>query len=297
MKTCPKCFAVNPLAATTCKQCGLPFDLTAVTFARNCPAGRHVMDPTWTICAFCKAEGRVGDDLSDNVDAGYEVHSGSAEPRKTQFEHGGRAGGGTQLEPWINPGGAPGNRGGQGSHSGTQFEGSAAGGDSASHMAGSRVSGQQVDHRKTRLDNAPPIPLRGGKADAAGQSAVKKTSFGMPGMQPGPADQRKIVGVLISYTWRPEGQIFPVREGRNWIGRDPLQADIVIEQDDALSAVNSTISFRTRFTIGDKDSMGGTYVNGEPVEDSSHPLPNYSRIRTGSTTWTFITIEPAAGEL
>ena len=29
--------------------------------------------------------------------------------------------------------------------------------------------------------------------------------------------------------------MFAVREGRNWIGRDPGQADIVIEQDETLS--------------------------------------------------------------
>ena len=42
--------------------------------------------------------------------------------------------------------------------------------------------------------------------------------------------------------------------------------------------------------------MGGTYVNGKAVEELSHPLPNYSKIRTGSTTWTFIAIEPPVVE-
>ena len=130
---------------------------------------------------------------------------------------------------------------------------------------------------------------------AADQSsgARGKTGYGGQGApQVTTGDQRKIVGILITYTWRPEGQVFPVREGRNWIGRDPAQADIVIENDDTLSSVNSTISFRNKFVIGDKDSMGGTYVNGEPVEELAHSLPNYAKIRTGSTTWTFIAIEP-----
>jgi hypothetical protein len=45
---------------------------------------------------------------------------------------------------------------------------------------------------------------------------------------PGAGDQRRII---VTYTWKPEGQIFEVREGRNRIGRDPTQCDIVIEQD------------------------------------------------------------------
>ncbi len=102
---------------------------------------------------------------------------------------------------------------------------------------------------------------------------------------------RKIVGILITYTWKPEGQVFPVREGRNLIGRDEEQCEIAVPQDTTLSATNSHITYRKSFVVGDMVSMSGTDLNGEPIEQQFRPLPNYSTVRTGSTYWTFIQIE------
>jgi len=112
--------------------------------------------------------------------------------------------------------------------------------------------------------------------------------------KPSASTERKIVGVLVTYSWTDQGQVFPVREGRNLIGSDPQRSDIVIPQDDTLSAVNSHIVFRKNFVIGDDVSMGGTDVDGEPVETTFVPLRNYARIRTGSTHWVFIAIQPTA---
>ncbi|MGB8261686.1 MAG: FHA domain-containing protein, partial [Terracidiphilus sp.] len=106
---------------------------------------------------------------------------------------------------------------------------------------------------------------------------------------------RRIVGVLVTYTWNAMGQIFPILEGRNLIGRDPDRCDIVVPQDETLSGINSHIVFRTSFTIGDDVSMCGTDVDGVPVETAFVPLRNYAQIRTGSTHWTFIAIEQPAG--
>jgi len=103
---------------------------------------------------------------------------------------------------------------------------------------------------------------------------------------------RKIVGVLITYSWQDQGQVFPVLEGRNLIGKDPNQCDICIPQDQTLSAVNTFITYRRNFIIGDKVSMSGTDVNGEPIETEFVPLHNYAKIRTGSTYWTFVAIQP-----
>ncbi|HEY1263778.1 MAG TPA: DUF805 domain-containing protein [Terriglobales bacterium] len=103
-------------------------------------------------------------------------------------------------------------------------------------------------------------------------------------------DGRKIVGFLVSYTWQQDGQIFPVREGRNLIGRDAQQCDIAVPQDETLSEINSHITFRKKFVIGDMMSMKGTELEGQAVEEQFRPLHNYARIRTGSTEWTFISI-------
>jgi len=105
---------------------------------------------------------------------------------------------------------------------------------------------------------------------------------------------RKIVGVLITYSWQESGQVFPILEGRNMIGKDPDQCDIAIPQDATLSAVNSFITYRRNFLIGDKVSMSGTDVDGEPIETEFVPLRNYAKIRTGSTYWTFVSVQPPA---
>jgi hypothetical protein len=111
---------------------------------------------------------------------------------------------------------------------------------------------------------------------------------------PGKGPERRIVGVLVTYTWKPEGQIFPVREGRNLIGRDPEQCEIAVPEDITMSSMNSHITYRKTFVAGDMVSMSGTDINGEPIEQQFRSLPNYATLRAGSTYWTFIQIEPAA---
>ena len=107
------------------------------------------------------------------------------------------------------------------------------------------------------------------------------------------APDRRVVGVLVTYTWKPEGQVFAVREGRNLIGRG-AECEICVPEDNALSNVNTHITYRKSFVVGDMVSMSGTDVNGHPIEEQFVPLPNYSTIRTGSTQWTFIVIDTTA---
>ena len=111
---------------------------------------------------------------------------------------------------------------------------------------------------------------------------------------PRPA-QRKIVGVLITYSWRTDGQMFPVREGRNLIGRG-AECEIQIPEDNTLSNVNTHITFRKSFTVGDMVSMSGTDINGTPMEEQFVPLENGAKLRTGSTHWTFLAMPAAISE-
>ena len=105
-----------------------------------------------------------------------------------------------------------------------------------------------------------------------------------------------MVGVLITYSWKPEGEMFPVREGRNIIGRDPAESEITVPQDASLSGKNTFIVYRKTFTIADAMSMGGTDLDGEPLEEQKR-LRNYSTIRTGNTYWTFISFDPDQDEV
>ena len=105
--------------------------------------------------------------------------------------------------------------------------------------------------------------------------------------------ERKIVGILVSYSWAPEGHIYPVREGRNFIGREK-DCEICVPEDKTLSAHNSHITYRQNFVVGDMVSMTGTDVDGVPIEEQFRSLVNYATIRAGSTYFTFIAIKPPA---
>jgi hypothetical protein len=243
MKICPGCFDNNPVTATFCKHCGISLSVESAPAVRTCPAAGHVMDPSWTVCQYCKAEGTVIEDQPARVETVVEP---APSPRRTIVEF--------DLRP------AP----------------------------------VRTDGPARPVPPPPPAPAARPVKTRLNDGSASQT--GLPrGSAAAAPSERRIVGILVTYSWKPDGQIFPVREGRNWIGRDPQQADIAVPEDDTLSAVNSHITFRKNFVIGDNVSMSGTDVNGEPVEQQFHPLSNYARIRTGSTLWTFIAVEPAAG--
>jgi hypothetical protein len=118
------------------------------------------------------------------------------------------------------------------------------------------------------------------------------------GGQRGEVDTRRIVGVLITYTWRPEGQLFAIREGKNFLGAGKVGSeasedlcDILIQNDPGLSSEHALILCRHgRYDIIDQKSSNGTFLNRELIPIQGTELPNYAEIQTGSTIWTFIKI-------
>jgi hypothetical protein len=120
-------------------------------------------------------------------------------------------------------------------------------------------------------------------------------------VKPNPVDNRKIVGVLASYTWRAEGQIFNVREGRTHIGAGNIKEDIAHREvdvrcpDDELMSEDHAMILvqQKKFWIRDLDSTNGTYLNDEQLPpDATVELPNNSEIKVGKTVFTFLKIEP-----
>jgi pSer/pThr/pTyr-binding forkhead associated (FHA) protein len=114
-------------------------------------------------------------------------------------------------------------------------------------------------------------------------------------------DNRKIVGVLASYTWRPEGELFAVREGRTHIGAGQINEDpehrpveVCCPLDDLLSGDHAMILVtQQKFYIRDLASTNGTFVNGEQLRpETTEDLPNNAEIKTGKTVFTFMMIEP-----
>src|ERR1700722_20179367 len=134
------------------------------------------------------------------------------------------------------------------------------------------------------LAEAPAAP--GGGANKENKLMRDRTSIGESGepqhrvtkVEPDGMQQPvgKIVGLLLSYSRNPMGEIFPIREGKNMIGsgeRDGRPADILFADDHKMSAAHALILFRRgRFVIADQDSTNGTMVNGE--ETDKMDLPN-----------------------
>jgi hypothetical protein len=262
---CPKCWNPNiPDNATSCPACGAIFDQTAQQFGRLCPSGKHTMDPTWTSCAFCKAE---------SPNASVDGHRPTvADP--TRGNAVGFAPQGTVGEIPMPGAGTPG---------------------------GARKTVAMSDFSDLR--GVPPTVAPGMPAQPVAGGA-RKTVFGVqvPAPEiPAPvataaATQPRIVAVLVSHSKlvNESGAIFAIREGRNKIGSDP-GCEIAVPQDGTMSGWNTSITFRDgKYWISAKDSMNGTYLNGVEVPpDSTQQLPNYATIRAGSTAFRFIMVDPA----
>ncbi len=220
---------------------------------KTCPAGKHTMDPTWSDCVYCRQENAS-----------------------------------TPIPP---------------ARPATVFEGAMPAG---STPRPNRPQTFREDILTPRPVSGPPTPPRGvadprfpeqrAQQERPRQSTIYRPVAGSSpeSAPPAPsvAKDRKIVGILVTYSWTPEGQIFPVREGRNLIGRDK-DCDICVPDDQTMSGRNSHITFRQNFVIGDLVSMTGTDVDGTPIEEQFKPLANYAAVRAGSTYFTFIVIQPA----
>jgi hypothetical protein len=118
----------------------------------------------------------------------------------------------------------------------------------------------------------------------------------------GVADNRKIVGVLVSYTWNPFGTLYEIRQGRNHLGAGDIrgedrQVDVHCPDDSIMSADHAMILVQgTEFAIQDLASVNGTFVNGKQLHPGSfQSLPSPSEIRAGETVFTFVRFDVSAG--
>lgn len=80
-----------------------------------------------------------------------------------------------------------------------------------------------------------------------------------------PDGGRKVVGVMVSYSANPAGEVFNIYEGRNIIGRAHT-ADICFSSDDKMSGTHLLILYVEAEGIvwaEDQKSSNGTYINGK----------------------------------
>jgi FHA domain len=100
--------------------------------------------------------------------------------------------------------------------------------------------------------------------------------------------KRYVVGWLVGLNGTARGESFPVRIGRNILGRD-RRSDVVINDDQA-SSHHADLVFRPeerRFILMDHNSTNGTYVNDAEIEPR-RDLSTNDIIRIGSHRFLFM---------
>lgn len=101
----------------------------------------------------------------------------------------------------------------------------------------------------------------------------------------------RVTGILVSYTWHPEGRIHALLNDRVTIGRRG-DCSVQVPNDPLMSSLHAVLEWRDGvFVLDDADSLNGTQLDNEIVS-APVTLHNYARIRTGSTEWIFILVEP-----
>ena len=104
----------------------------------------------------------------------------------------------------------------------------------------------------------------------------------------GLAQKRYVVAWLVGLSGSARGESFPVRMGRNVIGRDK-RSDVIVPDDQA-SSHHADLVFRPeerRFILMDHNSTNGTYVNETEIEPR-RDLSAKDVIRIGSHRFLFM---------
>ena len=133
---------------------------------------------------------------------------------------------------------------------------------------------------------SPPTMARRDAAVAIASEPVDRT-VAVQKLDPLAAPKRYVVGWLIGLNGAARGESYPVRIGRNVLGRD-RRSDIVIGDDQA-SSHHADLVFRPeerRFILMDHNSTNGTYVNDLEIEPRRDLVAN-DVVRIGSHKFLF----------
>jgi hypothetical protein len=281
MIECAACHTLNPDGEQTCLICHA--QLTALPLQARCAAG-HPMDPSWHRCPYCE-----------------RLQTAPGAPPPT-----------TRLDP------AP-----QEASRATRLEatGRPAGGDLGVAI--------QTAARPTRLEEQPTADLRLAAMEPPPRLPAKPTRLEVPAVAAAPrrtvlsepaaftsletappqalptdasrvpakppGEARLLVAVLVAPTFVAGGAVFPVRAGKNTIGASP-GSDICLAQDSKVSSDHAVLLYRGgSFTVADRMSSNGTWVNGREVPPNGVvAVQDRDRIVCGGVDLLLLTFAPPA---
>ena len=141
-----------------------------------------------------------------------------------------------------------------------------------------------------RRPTAVPPPAAAPRRDspAVVQAPPMERTIAAQKIDPNAAPKRYVVGWLVGLNGTARGESYPVRIGRNILGRD-RRSDIVVNDDQA-SSHHADLVFRPeerRFILMDHNSTNGTYVNEGEIEPRRDLAPQ-DVIRIGSHRFLFM---------
>jgi hypothetical protein len=152
-----------------------------------------------------------------------------------------------------------------------------------------RVQGDasRVVPQASRSAVATPPPALAGNDGGPPEHVVERTTVSRKADIDGET-HRYVVAWLVGLSGPTRGESFPVRMGRNVLGRD-RRSDVVVNDDQA-SAHHADLVFRAeerRFILMDHNSTNGTYVNESEIEPR-RDLITRDVIRIGSHRFLFV---------
>ena len=153
----------------------------------------------------------------------------------------------------------------------------------------SRASVAQAEPPRAAAVAPPPVtkPVSRREAVASEPPPMERTVAVQKGEGNAPP-KRYVVGWLVGLSGSGRGESFPLRIGRNVLGRD-RRCDIVVHDDQA-SAHHADLVFRPeerRFILMDHNSTNGTYVNETEIE-ARRDLTGKDVIRIGAHKYLFM---------
>lgn len=164
-----------------------------------------------------------------------------------------------------------------------------------------RVNSEFQEEFGTRVLGGTDAPTRPtetvaiGENESAGGATVIRHVNGHTTGETGLSENRRLVGLLVSYSAVPTGEVYKVYEGRTTIGRDRT-CDIPFPNDSHMSAKHLLIQYVEvkgvfRAQEYDKGSANGSYVNGQVyVLGDVIELKDKDVIVIGGTKFIFLAI-------
>jgi hypothetical protein len=173
-------------------------------------------------------------------------------------------------------------------------------GRSASSME-SKAPAPAPQREQTRADDhaAPAAPAMASQAASPRPPGRDHTVVDdLPAPAPSPdrhvGGGRRIQAVLTTYSWSGTGELFVIRDGRNYVGSGNVAAEnnapceVLIRNDGRLSSAHFMILYQGgRPLVSDLLSLNGTTVDGQPVDGRGVELADNAVIKAGDTVFVF----------